>query len=204
MPRPSRWRQSRFRWLVIALFAAIGLAISYTWQVAFFVLAAISIGALSFAFGLIDKRRTAEIEAQEQRARLEGLVAARLDVVDQMTGEEFEDLVAGLLEILGYRADVTQRSRDGGADVLAQKDGERIAIQVKRYRGSVGIKAVQEAIGGMYGYQCASCMVITNSFYSRDAIDLAAKSPCILVDRDGLVDMIARARSALESGPSGG
>jgi HJR/Mrr/RecB family endonuclease len=43
-------------------------------------------------------------------------------------------------------------------------------------------------------------MVVTNSIYSRDAIELAAKSPCILVDRAGLVDMINKARAALGCG----
>ena len=55
------------------------------------------------------------------------------------------------MEVLGARgwtvAD-TPASGDFGADLIAEKDGKRIAIQAKRYSKPVGNKAVNEALGG--------------------------------------------------------
>ena len=200
MARRRRRRGLQSGWLAIVLLAAISLVVSYPWHAGIVFLVALIAAVMTFLGRQARQHQLARIGERKERSRLEAISAARLDVIDQMTGEEFEDLVAGLLDILGYRADVTKRSRDGGVDVIAEKDGERIAIQTKRYGSSVGIKAVQEAIGGMYHYECSRCMVVTNSTYSRDAIELAAKSPCILIDRAGLVDIINKARAALGRG----
>ena len=39
-----------------------------------------------------------------------------------LSGYEFEALVAHLLECMGYTARVTQKSEDGGVDVIAHMD----------------------------------------------------------------------------------
>ena len=89
-----------------------------------------------------------------------------------------------------------QRTRyvgDYGADLIVNKAGVKTVVQAKRYGKAVGIKAVQEAVAakGMYG--CTEAMVVTNSTYTRAAIDLARANRVSLWDRDCLVKTILRA-----------
>lgn len=199
MVRRFNFRHLQLSWASVALLITLGLILSYPRQAAVIGFGALLVAASIYFYKISENSRLEEIRAAEAAKRKHEIAKARLDVIDAMNGDDFEDYVAGLLDILGYETEVTQRSRDGGADVIAVKDGERIAIQTKRYGQAVGIKAVQEAIGGMYRYHCNKCMVVTNNTYSKDAIELAAKSPCILVDRDGLVDLSNKARLRLES-----
>ena len=53
-----------------------------------------------------------------------------------MNPQSFEKYVAGIYEKEGYDVTVTPYSGDYGVDVIAEKGGERIAVQVKQYGGS--------------------------------------------------------------------
>ena len=60
-------------------------------------------------------------------------------------------------------------------------------IQAKRYKQKVGIKAIQEAVAAKGKYGCSEAMAVTNSFYTKAAIELAKANRVKLWDRDDLV-----------------
>ena len=65
-----------------------------------------------------------------------------------------------------------------------------IAVQAKRYSSSVGVKAVQEIIGAVKMYDATEAWVVTNSYFTKQAIKLADINDVYLVDRKELIDMI--------------
>lgn len=64
--------------------------------------------------------------------------------------------------------------------------GKNMVIQAKNYSGSVGNAAVQQAISAKAFYGCDEAMVVTNSYYTKSAKDLASTAGVRLIDRDGL------------------
>jgi len=62
-----------------------------------------------------------------------------------------------------------------------------IAVQAKRYSGTVGAHAVQELLSGIAYYQTEQGLVVTNAYFSRQARELAEKGGVTLWDRDDLV-----------------
>lgn len=118
--------------------------------------------------------------------------ALKLADVDGMDGLEFEDYVADLLERQGYEVELTQCSGDLGVDVIAWNQQTSIAVQVKRYDYPVSRRAVSDAVAGREHYECDAAMVVTNSYFTRGAEDLAASTQCQLVDRDALAEWISR------------
>lgn len=102
----------------------------------------------------------------------------------------FEDYIANVFELLGYEVEKTKASGDQGIDLIAVGKGRRIGIQCKGYESSVGNSAVQEAYTGKQFYDCNSCMVITNSVFTRAAIELAAKVNCQLIDENSITHLI--------------
>lgn len=106
--------------------------------------------------------------------------------VDSMTGIEFEQYLQKLLTNQGYSVNVTQASGDLGVDLIASRDGDKIAIQAKRYSTNVSRRAISDAVAGMYHYNCNKAMVITNSYFSPGAKELAESTECILINRDTL------------------
>ena len=66
--------------------------------------------------------------------------------LENMTPFQFEKYCASWLEHKGYKAYLTQASRDGGADILLENDsGEIMGIaECKHYKGPVSRKAVSD------------------------------------------------------------
>lgn len=92
-----------------------------------------------------------------------------INQIDNLNPYEFEEWVARMFRLNRFKAMPTKRSGDYGVDVIAEKDNERIAIQVKKFSKPVGIKAVQEVIAGMDYYNCYDGWVITTAPYFTQA-----------------------------------
>jgi len=107
-----------------------------------------------------------------------------------LSGVEFEIWVSKILKENGF-TDVrgTPATGDQGADLIAKKDDKTIIIQAKRYKGSVGNKAVQEVIGAVQFYSGDVGWVITNSIFTTSAKDLAYKGNVKLIDGKMLEDV---------------
>lgn len=106
-----------------------------------------------------------------------------------MDGAEFERALAELFELLGYEVELIG-GFDKGADLVITKDGERTGVQAKRYSGSVGIAAVRQLIDGMKRYQCTRGLVVTNSFFTDQAIECAQAWEIDLWDRRELANYV--------------
>ncbi len=116
----------------------------------------------------------------------------RLSDVDTMDGLGFEKYIANTLKKQGYSNVTLTQQYDYGVDIIANKDGVRWGIQVKRYSGLVKADAARQVVTGLRVYGCERAMVITNSTYSRVALELARSNGCELIDRSGLAHMITR------------
>jgi restriction system protein len=103
--------------------------------------------------------------------------------VDAMNGYDFEKFLVEVFQTAGYDVEGTKLSGDQGADLFATRFGKKIVIQAKNYSGSVGNTAVQEAISAKSFYGCDEAMVVTNSFFTKSAIELANAASVRLVGR---------------------
>jgi restriction system protein len=122
---------------------------------------------------------------QEHRER-----ALTIADIDNMTGIDFERYVAKLLQSRGFQTELTATSGDLGVDIIAQGNGVRYAVQVKRQVNGVSRTAVSDAVGAMQHYRCQAAMVVTNSYFTSGAVQLAASSGCQLVNRDVLAQWV--------------
>lgn len=110
--------------------------------------------------------------------------------IDTLTGEEFEEYLLNLFKNLGYEGTITPESNDYGADLVISKNNEKTVVQAKRYSDTVGISAVQEVIGAKNYYKANKCLVVTNNYFTPNAIELAQSNSVELWDRDTLIKMI--------------
>lgn len=132
-------------------------------------------------------------KAREHAAWERNYGLAQVHELDNLGGVEFEKYLAGLFRKQGYEAELTPSTGDYGADLVLSKEGKRIAVQAKRYVGSVGVSAVQEALSGMAYYKCHSAWVVTTGTFTPNALELAEKSNARLISRTELGTLIVRA-----------
>lgn len=116
-----------------------------------------------------------------------------IEKIDIMSGYQFEDFVMKLFEKMGYAVEHTPLSGDQGVDLIVKKGTQIIAIQTKCFRTQkIGNKAIQEVVAGAKFYGANKMIVITNSYFTRSAIELASIHNVELWDRNVLSSKIQR------------
>jgi restriction system protein len=139
------------------------------------------------------------------RAKMESdkLRKSGIHEIDSMDGIQFEYYLKELFQSFGYNAQVTKSSGDFGADLILRKNGKKIVVQAKRYSNNVGIKAVQEISAAMKYYNAHEGWVVSNSFFTKAAVELAATVDVRLIDRNKLIDSILRINPSAVPDPNG-
>ena len=99
------------------------------------------------------------------------------------TGYDYEEYCCRYLKSKGYKhIKQTPRAKDHGIDIIAQKRRKKYAFQCKYYGKKVGNRAVQEAYTGCSYYDCDIPVVITNSSFTKNAIEEAQTLGVKLID----------------------
>lgn len=116
--------------------------------------------------------------------------------IKNLTGEEFEELLASCFTKLGYFVEFTPYSHDYGADLILYKNNIKTIVQVKKSINTVGVAAVREVTAAIPHYQADRAMVITNNFFTKQAYILANANKVELWDGDKLISFMIEVRKS--------
>lgn len=112
------------------------------------------------------------------------LIDDRLNALDW---EELQELVAGILRAMGYKARVSPKGADRGVDIFASPDGlglqePRIFVEVKHRSAAMGSQEIRSFLGGRKTTD--RCLYVSTGGFTKDARYEAERStvPIHLVD----------------------
>lgn len=116
--------------------------------------------------------------------------------VHTITPEQFELLIADLLNKMGFRVEHTGKTGDGGIDIKAELStplvGGRFIIQCKRYSEDtkVDVKDIRDLFGVIHSEMAGRGILITTSSFTSKAIDFANGKPIELIDGEKLEKLL--------------
>lgn len=125
------------------------------------------------------------------------------DILDFQKGWGYERRIAKAIASKCPFWCVTQTygSHDFGCDICIENTNNKKAVlQLKEYKGSVGLNSVQEIVASAKMYDSNMTAVVTNSHFTSGARKLAYKNDCALFDNvsenqlyrlDKLIEMIS-------------
>ena len=134
-------------------------------------------------------------------ALLEKLHKHRADV-DNLSWRDFERLVALMLEQDGWEVKLQQGSKDGGIDIIAEKDSGgagrfQTLWQAKKKKpgNKVGLSVIREMADVRQQYGASKAILVTTTYLTRGASARIERDKYLLgkVDRHNLEGWIARA-----------
>ena len=129
------------------------------------------------------------IQEKEERLTRES-VSVLPQKFSTLSGSDFENLLYRLFGAMGYAVQKTGKTGDQGGDLIANMNGQRIVIQAKCYSSTVGNAAVQEAVAAQKFYDSNKVMVVTNSNFTKEAIELAKVNNVELVGGGKLSELL--------------
>lgn len=114
------------------------------------------------------------------------------DEIKALSWREFEYLVAEYYRHKGYKVALGPGAMpDGGIDVIAIKEGEKIIVQCKHWKAfRVDVKVVRELYGIMVDAVASKAVIMISGEFTQPAIEFAHGKPIELVNGALLVEMI--------------
>ncbi|MFJ8624012.1 restriction endonuclease [Kitasatospora sp. NPDC093550] len=108
---------------------------------------------------------------------------------------DFEDLIAELFRLRGFRVMTTARSGDVGVDVVAEDldpvTGGKIVIQAKRYKKTVPPTAVRDLESTVRHHGAIKGILVTTAGFGRGSYSYIEGKPLTLVSGPELVELLA-------------
>lgn len=107
---------------------------------------------------------------------------------------EFEELIAKIYRLMGFNAMVTSNIKDGGKDIILEKNTEKYYVECKRFgdRTIVTRPDIQKLYGAMTADNIKNGIFVCTSRFTSDAIEYVNKQniPIELIDLLKLQKMI--------------
>ena len=115
-----------------------------------------------------------------------------------MSGAEFEQLVQELVQKMGFEAQLTKASGDGGIDIIAYSnqpflEGKYI-IQCKRYNANsrIGEPPLRDLYGVVMSERANKGILVTTSYFTTSATKFAENKPIELIDGEKLISLLSK------------
>jgi Restriction endonuclease/Topoisomerase DNA binding C4 zinc finger len=140
-----------------------------------------------------NEEKQRHLEEERSRQYIEWVKRIRLpEYLKSMHPQEFEELICQLYARLGYAAELTPYTGDGGIDAYLRKGGQTTILQCKRVKGSVGEPVLRDLYGTMRAENASTGLVVTTGKVSRQAREWADGKPIEIIELDLLQDLIRR------------
>jgi len=122
-----------------------------------------------------------ELTAFEKKLE-SGKQVFKLGDFKSLSGYGFEEYLQKLFKYMGYKVIRTPITGDQGADLIISKDNEKTVVQAKKHTHKISNTAVQEIVASKKYYKADKAMIVTNSSFTKGAIELALVNNVVLWD----------------------
>lgn len=99
----------------------------------------------------------------------------------EMHPRKFEELIASILQDFGFDVELTKATRDGGRDIIARIKNSvtnlLAYVECKRYspNNKIDVGLIRNVAGVQYLDKPGKSIIVTTSFFTKDALELAKK-----------------------------
>jgi len=114
--------------------------------------------------------------------------------IDTMTIPQFKEYSKNLLSTAGFKIRGLESDLDFGVDFIADKGTSSYLVKVISNTVSTSRTVVNDVLRDTSKYGCDKAMLISKNFFSEDAIGLSKSSPCELIDRQTIGEMVKKAK----------
>ena len=108
----------------------------------------------------------------------------------RLDGWEFEEEVAKVFRLNGYKVHVTQKTSDGGIDLLMYKDRKKIIVQCKHYSSPVSVSVARELNGLKDDFRADELILIASSGVTSSCSSFIQNKPYFrILDLEDVIRM---------------
>jgi HJR/Mrr/RecB family endonuclease len=111
--------------------------------------------------------------------------------LNDLSGSDFEAPLCKLFGAMGYEVQKTGKVDEHGCDLIINLGDQKLLLRTLRRKDSpVGDTGIQEASAAQEAYGCNGCMVISESGFNEEAVELAKVKDVGLVGKERLGELL--------------
>jgi hypothetical protein len=137
------------------------------------------------------------LDWQSRRAIVGDVAKARAAALQQpatdrtaITPLAYDEWCAAVLRRDGWQAQALLAAKvDMGIDVIAEKEGVRVALRCRQHDEPVDVAAIRQAIAGCQHFETTRAVVVSTTHYTPPAEKRAASSGILLLHENQLPDL---------------
>lgn len=122
-------------------------------------------------------------------------LAGGIDLVDEMTQEQFGKYLGGYFEHDGYTITLLSYDEVSGAALLVCRDSEKRFVFAKRSRRGVPDTEVTDALNTAETMKATDRLIVTNCVLFRDMDQKVKKQGVTVWDREMLIPLMGKAKA---------
>lgn len=127
----------------------------------------------------------------EERRSLAAGIRHRMERIDTLDGDAFEDFVAEVFEAMGYEVHRNGGAGDEGADLKLARGPLRAVVQCKyHHKGIVGSPDLQKFLGTIHQSGSRKGYFVTTTGFTLSAEKFAVNQPIELIDGPRLAEIV--------------
>ncbi|RFU71451.1 restriction endonuclease [Peribacillus saganii] len=145
------------------------------------------------------KLKKEQEEIKERRAaetRMRVLKDSEYQKLISMRPYDFEKYVADLFTLMGYEAELTPYSGDGGKDIILKKDNEISLVECKRYNenNKVSRPEIQKFHSAIVDMNAVEGFFVTTGYFTQPAMNYSINKPIKLINLPRLIELIEESK----------
>lgn len=162
---------SSLEWILIIVFLTLLIVLIYVF-----------IGNINY-----NKKRAVQEEAKYRISKKN-----EYEKLMNMRPAEFEKYVADLFTAIGYEAELTPLTGDGGKDIILRKNNTLAIVECKRYneKNKVSRPDIQKFHSALIDTNANEGFFVTTSYFTEPAMMYTVDKPIKLININRLMEMI--------------
>ncbi|MCK5267360.1 MAG: restriction endonuclease [Spirochaetes bacterium] len=120
-------------------------------------------------------------------------------LLDNLSPKTFEKLVASVFHSMGYKITLTPPVRDGGYDMMLEKDDPvspiKAIVEVKKYSPGrkIGLATLREIAGVAMLNNVNIAILVTSNYLTKQALEFVGSIPTLqVIDRNRFIELISK------------
>ena len=115
----------------------------------------------------------------------------------RLNGWDFEEEVAKVFRLNGYKARVTKKCGDDGVDIIMYKNKEKTIVQCKHYSEPVGVTIARELNGVKEDFKADKLIIVASSGVTQPCKDFIRNKPYFkILDLEDIIRLGLRPHSS--------
>lgn len=141
-------------------------------------LAAFPIGVITYAVEKLSKRIWINSipgisRFRDLQKKILSYKQYQFDFWSSLNGRQFEIEVANFFKKQGYDTMLTKATGDEGVDIVLRKNGQKIIVQCKAHKKSIGVAVVRDLLGTMIHQNADQAIIVSLSGFSKNVYEFA-------------------------------